>query len=347
MATPTYSEIKTTGYSTNATIKNLTYSSTPSVYNDQNNYVAIVKDFIKTPYETGIKALNLPRTANMVLNTNTSFGNVQPIVYDQDPSIGTWGSYNSVFEHGFVMLELEESKSNASSITYTLNNLSSVPYNLNIDGEISAILLFANPTSSETSKISCSYKITGQNTVQIVSSTLLPSTFRNAITGVIPAGGNIVFTLTNVPTSGAYSPSKANPFLFVSLNGITRTSSSISFSGSTSQSVTYQTQDSFVPVVKALPNLLNYTLDGAIVTFTMKDSSEATVVTKTGTFNNFLASPSSLLTYGQFSPGVYTISAVYAYQAEFSSYTASSTTPVFTLTITNTSLTGVLSTLQT
>ena len=344
MATPTYSEIKTTGYSTNTTITNLTYSTVPSVFNDQNNYVAIVRDFTKTPYETGFKSLNLPRTANMVLSTSTDFGNVQPIVYDEDPAIGTWGSYNSVFQHGFVMLELEESKSNASSITYTLHNLSSVPYNLNIDGQISLILLFANPTLSETSKISCSYKITGQNVVQIASSTLLPSTFRNAITGVIPAGGNIVFTLTNAPTSGAYSPSKANPFLFVSLNGITRTSSSISFSGSTSQSVTYQTQNSFVPVVKALPNLLNYTLDGAIVTFTMKDSSEATVVTKTGTFNNFLASPSSLLTYGQFSPGVYTISAAYAFQTEFSSYTASSTTPVFTLTITNESLTGVLST---
>jgi hypothetical protein len=346
MATPTtYSEIKTTGYSTNITINNLTYSSTPSVFNDQNNYVAIINDYTKTPYETGIKTLNLPRNANMVLNTNTSFGNVQPIVYDEDPAVTSWGSYDSVFPNGFVMLELEESKSNASTITYTLHNRSSNAYNLNIDGEISVILLFSNPTPSETLKISCSYKITNQNAVEIKSLALLPNTFSTAITGSIPANGNIVFTLTNAPLSGNYSPSRANPFLFVSLNGITKNvSPSISFTNSLSQSVSYQTQDSFVPVVKAVPNLLNYTLDGAVVTFTVKNSTNTTtLVTKTGTFQNFLANPSSLLTYAQFGPGVYKISATYAYQSNYSTYIASSTS-VITLTITSETLTGVLTT---
>ena len=341
-----YSAIQTSGYiGSDLTINNLTYDPDRTIAHNQRSYVAIVNstNYASTPSSLKTISLNnLPSNGNMILPTSTSFGIIQPITST------SWGSYSNVFPNGFVMLSLDENKTK-TSVTYTLTNTTDSTFNLSMAhpnsptdvNTISAILLFGNPSLPESQKIKCTYQITGQSLVPIkaASTSLTPNVAVNnpAIAGEIPPGGSIVFTLEN-----NVADTNAKPYLFVTLTGVTYTSPKISFTSSLTQSTTYQTQNSFVPVVKALPNLLNHTLNGSSVTFTVKNASNAVVSTATGTFSNFSASPASLLAYAQLVPGTYTVSASYEYQSSYSGYIASVTTSLITLTITYEQLSPVL-----
>ena len=333
-----YSQIKTSGYiGSDLEINNLTFDSDLSTANEQEAYVAIIKpsNYLSPPSALHHIALNgLPSSANMILPTSISgLETIQPI------SSNSWGSYNTIFPNGFVMLNLDETQQNESYISYTLNNTSNIAFNLSLSSGISTILLFSNPSKSESNKIKCSYQITGQSPVIIkaASTSVTPNVYNSNIAGSIPAGGSIVFKLENT----GFPLSNANPYLFVTLTGVTYTSADIYFTTTSPQSVTYQTQNSFVPVIKATPNLLHYTLDGALVTFNVLNSSDVIQTTKTGTFANFSASPTNLLTYGQFIPGTYYISASYSYNSAYPNYT-SSTLTALTLIITGDTLSPVL-----
>lgn len=173
----------------------------------------------------------------------------------------------TIFPHGFALISPEKSKSDKKdTISYILNNNSSIEYPVNMTGM--SVLWLSQGNNVNYAK--ASYTMYGSGGTQIGSTVDIPTTYLdNHITDLnltIPAGGSLSFDL--IRTGTAVNTSANNTYLLISFTGVTviYPTLSINYTDVANKTITstFGTLSSHPIIVTVNPNIINDPVDGSV-----------------------------------------------------------------------------------
>ena len=201
---------------------------------------------------------------------NNSLKNTKNITLNGDGNVNSWGNFDSLYPHGFLIVSLEQSKIgiDASYISFRINNINNnKPYHLQMTDM--AAMILSKITSNNT--FIAGYTVCNSNDSVVSTQSFNLTNFKtknynliNSIDVFIPTNGYIEFRITCTSLS-----SLVNTYLLLSFTGITVSKPNITF---TNSSLTASFDSTTSLIINVDHDVKGNTLNGSLISLYLLDS---------------------------------------------------------------------------